>query len=527
MYFFDIKQKDKKKKGSATLSKTLDNKHTEMVQHFRSLQDMLPTHKQELAALEEEHETLKRAEAATPDSDAEMFLKKKMLNIRIEEKKKYIERIENRYEENEYYMRVGHILFDYYAMFDTDPQARGHVARVEDVADKCDDNEGDVEIDGDEDGDIDGDGDEDGDIDGDVDGDAADAADAGDTGDVDALQTFERLANEDGGNGDGMGSIERLLGGASRTRATGGSVAPKPVARTVRKDADVVPTKKTAATAPARRAADIDNTTQKNIMFFFDVKCGNTQDSSKNNKKSVLHNKYMFEIQKYYSPEIKRTNQTLCPECGIERTMMVTEGIFVCQECCFMEKVIVDSERPSFREPPPEISYFAYKRINHFNEWLNQFQAKETSEIPGEVYDQIILELRKEKNLDLRNLKKSRVREILSKLKLNRYYEHVTHIIYKINGVPPPEIPTELEEILRNMFRTIQGPFMKVCPQISKKRKNFLSYSYVMYKFLELLGYDELKKQFPLLKCKEKLHKQDKIWQGICQELGWQYIPSI
>jgi hypothetical protein len=268
---------------------------------------------------------------------------------------------------------------------------------------------------------------------------------------------------------------------------------------------------------------DDSNFIQKDIMSFFETKNSDVKTS----KKSVLHSKYMQEIQKYYSPDIRKVNLTACPECGIERVMMVTEGIFVCQECCFMEKVIVDSERPSFREPPPEISYFAYKRINHFNEWLNQFQAKESSEIPQEVFDQIILELKKEKNLNLRNLKKSRVREILSKLKLNRYYEHVSHIIYKINSVPPPSIPTDLEEILRNMFRTIQGPFMKVCPQISKKRKNFLSYSYVLFKFLELLGYDELKKQFPLLKCREKLHKQDKIWQGICKEVGWQFIRSI
>jgi hypothetical protein len=276
-----------------------------------------------------------------------------------------------------------------------------------------------------------------------------------------------------------------------------------------------------------------ENLVQKDIMSFFDPGDGAEKTAPtigapyKPSKKSVLHDKYMHEIQKYYNPDLKRVNLSLCPECGIERTVHITEGILVCQQCSYMDKIIVDSERPSFKEPPPEISYFAYKRINHFNEWLNQFQAKESSEIPQEVFDQIILELRKEKNLNLRNLKKCRIREILSKLKLNRYYEHVSHIIYKINGIPPPSIPNDLEEILRNMFRTIQGPFMKVCPEIAKKRKNFLSYSYVLHKFLELLGYDILKKQFPLLKSREKLHRQDKIWQGICKDLGWQFIRSI
>ena len=74
------------------------------------------------------------------------------------------------------------------------------------------------------------------------------------------------------------------------------------------------------------------------------------------------------------------------------------------------------------------------------------------------------------------------------------------------------------------MFKEIQGPFMKVWP---KERKNFLSYSYVLHKFCELLELDHLLEYFPLLKSREKLHQQDVIWKCICQELQWEFIPSI
>ena len=70
----------------------------------------------------------------------------------------------------------------------------------------------------------------------------------------------------------------------------------------------------------------------------------------------------------------------------------------------------------------------------------------------------------------------------------------------------------------------IQIPFIKHCP---KDRKNFLSYSYVLHKFVELLGLDEYKICFPLLKSREKLHQQDKIWKGICNILRWEFIRSI
>jgi hypothetical protein len=81
-----------------------------------------------------------------------------------------------------------------------------------------------------------------------------------------------------------------------------------------------------------------------------------------------------------------------------------------------------------------------------------------------------------------------------------------------------------LEDRLRLMFNHIQKPFEKHRPQ---DRKNFLSYSYVLYKFCELLGEDDYLPCFQLLKSKEKLYKQDQIWKKICQELSWEYIKTI
>ena len=52
----------------------------------------------------------------------------------------------------------------------------------------------------------------------------------------------------------------------------------------------------------------------------------------------------------------------------------------------------------------------------------------------------------------------------------------------------------EMEEKLRSMFKEIQAPFMKYCP---KDRKNFLSYGYVLHKFVELLELDEFLPNFP------------------------------
>jgi hypothetical protein len=85
-------------------------------------------------------------------------------------------------------------------------------------------------------------------------------------------------------------------------------------------------------------------------------------------------------------------------------------------------------------------------------------------------------------------------------------------------------MPQELEDKLRLMFHAIQKPFEKHKPA---NRKNFLSYSFVLYKMCELLSEDKYLPCFPLLKSREKLYIQDQIWENICRELQWQFIRTI
>lgn len=216
---------------------------------------------------------------------------------------------------------------------------------------------------------------------------------------------------------------------------------------------------------------------------------------------------------------------TPCAHCGsTNRTVMTHDGYIFCNECFTLEYVLVDHEKPSYKDPPKEVTYFAYKRINHFNEWLNQVQGKETTDIPVEVYDKILLEIKKQKIYNMADLTNTKVREILKKLKINKYYEHIPHIINRLSGVSMPHIPPELEDRLRHMFCQIQVPFLKHSPP---SRKNFLSYSYVLHKFMQLLEKDQYVNCFTLLKSRDKLQTQDIIWSKICEELGWEFVRSL
>jgi len=88
----------------------------------------------------------------------------------------------------------------------------------------------------------------------------------------------------------------------------------------------------------------------------------------------------------------------ICHYCHNEMLLEQNTGKIICVTCGIQEQVLIDSDKPSYKDPPKEMTSFCYKRINHLNEFLAQFQAKETTEIPEEVYNEILVEINKEKS---------------------------------------------------------------------------------------------------------------------------------
>ena len=198
------------------------------------------------------------------------------------------------------------------------------------------------------------------------------------------------------------------------------------------------------------------------------------------------------------------------------------EGMLVCNACSKSIPYLIENEKPSYKEPPKEVCFYAYKRINHFREILAQFQAKETTQIPDEVIENIKQQIKKER-IGLHQLNNKRAKDILKKLGYNKYYEHIPFIKDKL-GIKPPIMSSDLEDTLCNLFMEIQGPYAKYCPD---DRINFLNYYYTIYKLCELLDQKQFLPYFPMLKDREKRIEQDDIWRNICAELDWEYIPTI
>jgi len=254
----------------------------------------------------------------------------------------------------------------------------------------------------------------------------------------------------------------------------------------------------------------------------------NTYDTTNNKDnvidKSSLVDKYMSIINKKYVRNVEDEDIEICKNCKNQMTCLQHDAIIICNICGYQELLLVEQNRPILKQNTKDTSHFSYKRINHFREWCNQVQGKESTDIPDEIFEKILTEIKKEKIVDTKTITYNKMRDILKRLRINKYYEHINYIINRINGIPTPQFSQELEDKLCNMFRNIQAPFLKHCP---KDRKNFLSYSYVLYKFFQILGLNEYLKYFPLLKSREKLYVQDQIWKKICGELNYEIIPSL
>jgi hypothetical protein len=260
----------------------------------------------------------------------------------------------------------------------------------------------------------------------------------------------------------------------------------------------------------------------KIVNNFFKIPDDNPKIMDRANTNLV--NEYLCKIDNHFLDMKGFVNESnICKYCTKGELIPVEdEGVLICNLCYRNVTFLIENEKPSYKEPPKEVCFYAYKRINHFKEILAQFQGKETTQIPPEVIENIKLQIKKER-IDLSEITNQKTKDILKKLGYNKYYEHIQFIKDKL-GIKPPVMSPELEETMCNLFMELQAPYSKFCPD---DRVNFLNYYYTAYKLCELLGEHQYLDFFPMLKDREKRIEQDNIWKKICRELDWEYIPTI
>jgi hypothetical protein len=268
------------------------------------------------------------------------------------------------------------------------------------------------------------------------------------------------------------------------------------------------------------------------LNSFFKIKPKNEDDTNGNiNEKIIQSKKTYLKYWQNVNNEISNiqdfiVQSDVCQNCHKgELIPQDEEGILICnnKDCGKFITYIVDTLKPTNKEPPNEVSYTAYIRLNHFKEILSQFQAKETTQIPEKVINDIKERIKKERIKDVSTINYTKMRDILRKLGYNKYFEHIQYINSQF-GIKPPIMSEELHETLCVLFIEIQKPWSMYCPP---GRTNFFNYTYTLYQLCVLLDQKQYLPYITLLKDPVKQREQDSIWKLVCNYLDWEFYPTI
>lgn len=202
--------------------------------------------------------------------------------------------------------------------------------------------------------------------------------------------------------------------------------------------------------------------------------------------------------------------------------LFIYEGALSCEDCGLVETITYDESNPGWSETHCFNIKYRYERIKHFKEQLLNFSGDETKTIPIKLLNKIRAELAEETE--------EGIMKVLKKYKHIKYYPNIKLISRIILKIQPDRMSKDLQTELVSMFEEIQKPYDKYK---GSKRKNFFSYRWILFKFLELIELTNPslsvnhKSKFSLMKKKTINIAYDIIWEKICLELDWEFIPSV
>ncbi len=281
---------------------TVDAKHSDMVRHFKQLQESLPELNKDLKRKIAEYNN----KDATRKNDLEYIIYRDQLKENIRDIKERIKSIQNNEEMNKYYLEVGNLLHSYYENIENTKNDD-----KEEEEEELEENLFKASYDEDE-----------------------------------QEEDEEPVAEDDESKTQYKSVLEFF-----NTRT---NVAP------------AVPMKQQLKQQAISSKTDLGYASMKMSDF--------VKQEAVFKKKDML-DEYLLKIDPTRITKIKiEQNIFQCPHCKIEMTMLPSDGIQICENCGLQENILIESDKPSFKDPKMEQSYFSYKRINHYNEFAYRRQ---------------------------------------------------------------------------------------------------------------------------------------------------------
>lgn len=201
-----------------------------------------------------------------------------------------------------------------------------------------------------------------------------------------------------------------------------------------------------------------------------------------------------------------------CVVCCRERTRIVNHSSFV------------DNTRVNIS------SKYTYDRKIHFRDCINQYQGKQNTHIPPDVFKHLETALvnhrviSAERTVDrFRRVSVAHIHMFLKSLNYTKYYDDAILIHSVMTGAKPDNIE-HLEEDLMKDFEAMLLEYDKNFKTID--RKNFINTQYVLYQLLKRHGHKCDKEHFVVMRTmSDRKSYHDRICKTIFSKFGWEFAP--
>ena len=221
-------------------------------------------------------------------------------------------------------------------------------------------------------------------------------------------------------------------------------------------------------------------------------------------------------------PTASVSDEAYCFDCRQFRELIDGDAVMVCQGCGTQRSIAETAVRATSQEVGQSKSKSnEYQRFSHFCARLDDIQGMAKATVPDHVLELVRKEILRERMSDKLDLLEERdIKRYLRKHRkkgYDKYYDNCTQILYQITNKPPLQFTSEQKRNLEVLFMAIQEPFELYKPEGSH---NFAHYSTIIYRFCQLLGYNEFLPKLKLHKDEKVRKEHDALWFKICEHMG-------
>ena len=253
--------------------------------------------------------------------------------------------------------------------------------------------------------------------------------------------------------------------------------------------------------------------------------------------KSFNHHHVNEKTKKKKTKSLHSNQTSFCKYCDEkENSFLIADNSIICESCGNVHDMTNDNlisykdiERINIG------SRYSYDRKTHFKECIKKYQGKQNCTIPKEVFENIIIQLKKYNlipdNYDVddnqkvyHKINREHILMILKDQGYSKFYEDITYIYHKITKKPIPDV-TEYESILLQDFDKLLEVYDNNYKDKNDPRKNFINNNYVLYQLLRRHNYPCEKENFSFLKTNDRKSYHDQICGNLFQMLNWNFRP--